>query len=257
MTSEAVKALADKYCLKTGDQVAPPPPKPAAAQDLVAAPTAPPVVQRVRWSDEKKAAFKAWGLAALYVAGPKAPVPRGIGDNRLGWPLRFGTMRTWEDPVTRAMDAASPYHWQGIWFRVWTSSPAHVRQLLTLLVDALAPSESLEEQQDTMAGEIARWVRAERVKKSWLDVGPDFDLPMSDRKAEQLLGLPPLPRDASEARARERRFLVMQHKFKSAVMALATSSAIECWDDDGVEAALERGERGRMKREVQTRGGRR
>jgi hypothetical protein len=251
MTRPDVKALADKYCLKTGDQVQPPPPKPPALAEPAASP--PP---RRRWSYDRKADFQRWGIAALYIAGPKAPVPRGIGDNRLGWPLRFGITQSWGDTITPILDTASPYHWQGVWFRVWAPTGPHARTLLTLLVDALAPSESFESQPGTLEDEIRRFIRAEPARHAWHDVGPDFDLPMPDRKVEQLLGLAPLPRTATTLEARERRFQLIRHKFKDAVIALASRHAIRTWDDDGVERSLDRMERERMASASRT-GGRR
>jgi hypothetical protein len=248
MTRPDVKALADKYFLKTADQLAKEPPKAKAPEPPA------PRKERVRWSYGKKEDFRRWGIAALYVAGPKAPVPRGIGDNRLGWPLRFGTMRTWEDSITRSMDAAAPYHWQGVWFRIWTPSMPHSHQLLALLVDALVPSEDIESESGSLAHEITRWIMAERtaerVKNSWLDVGPDFDLPMPDRKVEQLLGLTPLARNATTLQVRERRFQLVRHKFKTAIIDLACRHAIETWDDDGVERALDSWEKDRMAKAV-------
>jgi hypothetical protein len=242
MTRPDVKALADKYFLKTADQVpsASPKPRPPAPAEPAAMP------RRTRWSYDRKTDFQRWGIAALYVAGPRAPVPRGIGDNRLGWPLRFGFTQSWGDTITPIMDTASPYHWQGVWFRLWVPTGPHARTLLTLLVDALAPSESFESQPGTLEDEIRRFIMAERARHAWHDVGPDFDLPMPDRKVEALLGLPPLARNATTLQVRERRFLLIRHKFKSALVDLAARHAIETWDDDGVERALDRMERERM-----------
>jgi hypothetical protein len=169
-----------------------------------------------------------------------------MGDNRLGWPLRFGMTERWDDTITPIMDTASPYHWQGVWFRVWAPTRPRARELLSFLVDALSPSESFESQPGTLEDEIRRFIRSDPARHAWHDVGPDFDLPMPDRKVEALLGLSPLGRNATTLQVRERRFLLIRHKFKAAIIDLATRHAIETWDDDGVERALDRIERERM-----------
>lgn len=248
MTSDAVKRLADKYTMTTADKVPVPPPKPRTVDQPAAAPTP---RQRQRWDDARKDAFARWGITALYVAGPKAPVPRGIGDNRLGWPLRFGTTKVWEDNVTDVMDGASPYHWQGVWFRVWTPTRPHARQLLTLLVDALSPSEGFDSQPGSLEDEIRRFIRAEPARHAWHDVGEDFDFPTPDRKVEAQLGLTPLPRTAMVSEVRERRFVVVRHKFKAAIIDLAGRHAIETWDDDAVENEVHRRARERLTRMAQ------
>ena len=213
-------------------------------------PTPLPQAKRVRWSEERRDLFDQWGPVALYVAGPKAPVPRGVGDNRLGWPLRFGITETFQDNITRMMDIASPYHWQGVWFRVWTPSKPHARALLTAVIDRLAPSEEFESAPGSLEQEIRRWVRAERARHSWVDVGEDFNFPMPDVKVERALGLAPLPGNASRDGRAERRFTIVRHKFLAAVRDLATSVGTESWDDDAVESTLSRMETEAAARDV-------
>ncbi len=262
MTSDAVKALADKYSLRTGDKIAPPPARPRAPTafpiDIVEPSPAPQPAEppRTRWSTDRARMFKAWGPVALYVAGTRHPVPRGIGDNRLGWPLRIGMTSTWDDGITKNMDAQAPYHWQGVWFRVWTPSTAHYKRLAFEVVNALLPPDEEPGDGGSIEHEIRRWVRAERARHSWLDVGAEFDFPVADRKVEQALGLAPLPRTASTDAVRERKFLIVRHKFITAIRALATSRAIETWDDVGVERALDAGERQQQLKAVEGRRGR-
>ncbi len=256
MTSDAVKRLADKYMLGTADKLPPPGSRPRPT----ARPEAPAELPagRVRWSAQRRRLFQRWGIAALYVAGPKAPIPRGIGDNRLGWPIRIGgTGKTFADTITRVMDSYSPYHWQGVWFRVWTPSPAHVRRLAYEVLNRLLP-EDPEAPDGTVEAEIVRavrWLRmvdAEQVRHRWIDVGeaPDFDPSVKDSAVEAELGLRPLPPEAPGEAVRERRFKIVRRKLERAIRGLAEELAIETWDDAGVLAALERMEREEAKREV-------
>lgn len=253
-TDERVKRLADQYILGTADQVPRPKPKQLPAEP---APYRPP--GRVRWSDERKEFFKKWGIAALYVAGPDAPIPkppRHIGDNSLwGWPLRIGTTgKTFADTVTATADSWAAYHWQGVWFRTWVPTPAHARRLAFLVVNALLPDDGKTPAEGTIEGEITRWVRAEKARKSWIDVGPDFDLKIEDDAIERDLGLRPMPPGAPDEHVRERRFKVVRRKLELAILNLAAENTIETWTDFGVVRQLEAWERQAMWRDVEMRG---
>ena len=73
---------------------------------------------------------------------------------------------------------------------------------------------------------------------------------MPDAKVEQQLGLAPLARTATTGAVRERRYILVRHKLKTAIMRLALRNGIETWDDAGVEAALDRMVRERNERLV-------
>jgi hypothetical protein len=259
MTSEAVRRLADKYMLETGDRL---PPRPRRPDPPVPAP--PPVDEadaellpgRVRWSGRRLEMWRRWGLVALYVAGPKGPVPRGIGDNSLGWPLRIGKMqgRTFADNVTRIMDSYSPYHWQGVWFRVWAPSEAHQKRLAGHVIDRLI-QEDPAAPAGTIEGEIARWAhwaRAESMRHSWYDVGPepDFYPWLRDAAIEEDLGLRPMPVHADAAARRERRFKIVRAKLERAIHELAHEQAIETWSDEAALRQLDIWEAAEAQREV-------
>lgn len=108
-------------------------------------------------SPVKQAEFKSKGYAAVYVAGPAHPVPRKMGDNMGGWPIRVGVTQSWDDTITNTLDTGAALWWQGCLFRVWTASREHALRL---------------------EGAIAMYVaeRSEALRKAWLDLGPDLDL---------------------------------------------------------------------------------
>jgi hypothetical protein len=249
MTSEAVRRLANKYLLKTADLAPIPPPKPrvpmpneararslrpplpAAVQDL-----SPP--QRVRWNEERRDLFDRWGVVALYVAGTRGPEPRGLGDNRLCWWLRFGITGNYNDAITRIARDWHPNGWQGVWFRLWTPSKEHCVRLQELVIDALAPIAGPVAMADVLDEIDLRTICASRHDHSelWLDVGADFDTK---------IGLPNVPSASLDAEAKTRRFNELRFRFFAAIRHLAARNVIETWDDVGVEAVLDRMEAAR------------
>jgi hypothetical protein len=253
MTSEVVRALADKYSMKTGDLI---PPRPKARETVGAAtararparpmPAAIPALsppQRVKWSEERRDLFDRWGVVALYVAGTRGPEPRGLGDNRLCWWLRFGITANYHDSITRIARDWHPNGWQGVWFRLWTPSREHCVRLQELVIDALAPIAGPVAMADVLDEMDLRTICASRHENSelWLDVGSDFDAKV---------GLPNVPSASLDAEAKARRFNKLRFRFASAIRQLAGRNVIETWDDEGIEAALERMEAEQAARDV-------
>lgn len=117
---------------------------------------------RERWAPVKKHCFNALEPAAMYVAGNDGPEPRRFGDNMGAWPILLGQTRAWEDNVTPAMDRLSPMRERGVLFRVWTPSYEHSKRLMAL-------SEEMIRYRIDQG-------QAEKLRKSWVDMGPDTDL---------------------------------------------------------------------------------
>lgn len=109
------------------------------------------------WRPDRRPGDRVPAFAALYVAGPKHPVSKRIGDNRGCWPIRFGVTQAWQDQITNGLDGASPLYWQGMLFRVWCATPASASVLESLIREEL-PREM------------------EPLRKTWLDFGPELDV---------------------------------------------------------------------------------
>ncbi|KAB2918506.1 MAG: hypothetical protein F9K29_08035 [Hyphomicrobiaceae bacterium] len=233
MTSDAVRRLADKYRLKTGDQVPQPPPR---------AETTPAVKRRSRRSPEWTRTFEALQPAAVYIAGYAAPVPRGFADNRGVWPIRIGITTRWVDSLTKEMDRHQPVHWMGVWFRVWTLSFESAGQLAFAVANSIADmlepgSQGGEDPLSQMHREIVRWVRAEKLRNAFLDLGPDFDLEQINTQAVvRDLALAD-PQTAEENR--EQHFRIVRRKFELAIHHLAGDLCIQAWDGEAFDAYID------------------
>src|SRR5690606_13715026 len=103
-----------------------------------------------------------------------------------------------------------------------------------------------------LQAEIARWAKAERLKHSWIDVGPspDFLPHVPDRDIERALRLPPLDRDADERARSARRFAIVRAKMERGIHELAAAHGLDAWSDADVLERLERAERAEARREV-------
>lgn len=101
--------------------------------------------------------FRAADFCALYVAGPIDLVPRKMGDNRGGRPIKIGLTRSMQDTISANMDGASPYWEQRMLFRVWVEGHATARRLESLVLDALVNGAE------------------ERLRKSYHEMGAEFD----------------------------------------------------------------------------------
>ena len=198
MTSHAVKTLANKLGLKTADQVQRPAPKPPAAE---------PAKTRDRRSPEWRKAFSDLTPAAVYVCGHEAPVPRSFADNRGVWPVKIGITTRWEplDTLSKEMDRHHPVHWMGMWFRTWTLSGEDAGNLAFLVANAIsadpAGTQGYKDPVSQLHQEIVRWVRADKLRKGFVDIGEGFDLPAIDgAEVRKRLNMPQ-PVDQEEYRA--------------------------------------------------------
>ncbi len=254
MTSDAVRALADKYCLKTGDLIPIPRPKPRVppaptARSRPSPPTMPATVpdlsppQRPGWNPGRHDLFDRWGAVALYIAGTNGPEPRGVGDNRLNWWLRIGVTASFHDGITRPAHSWHPNSWQGVWFRLWTPSKEHTVRLQELLIDALAPIAGPAAMVDALDELDLRAICASRHEylDLWVNVGGDFDVNM---------GLAEVPSASLDAEAKARRFNELRFRFSTEIRKLAMHNVIETWDDEGVERMLDKLEAEEAARDV-------
>ncbi len=132
-TSASVKALADKYCLQTGDQVPrPAPPRPAPA---IVAPPAPALVDQapakapVKWPPGMTDVFNLMAPAALSIVATDGPVSvvvwgrngepeKRYGHNRGIWPARVAKTKTWRDGASSTWDR-NPFFYIGTQLRFW------------------------------------------------------------------------------------------------------------------------------------------
>lgn len=100
--------------------------------------------------------FRADDYTALYVAGPLEIVPRRMGDNRGGRPVRIGVTASLDDTVTPIADGWSPFWECRIHFRLWTRGDVFAKRILAAVQEIGA-------------------ARGEGARKSWIDFGPDYD----------------------------------------------------------------------------------
>lgn len=107
--------------------------------------------------DAVRRVFRRHEFCAVYVAGPSEVVPRKMGDNRGGRPIKLGITRALEDTISSHLDGASAYYEQRVLFRVWVQSFPVARKLEGLVIQALG-------------------VNAEGLRKAFWDMGADFQL---------------------------------------------------------------------------------
>lgn len=105
--------------------------------------------------DAVRRVFRRHEYCAVYVAGPNDVVPRKMGDNRGGRPIKLGITRALEDTISSHLDGASAYYEQRVLFRVWVKSFPIARRLEGLVIEALG-------------------VNAEGLRKAFWDMGPEF-----------------------------------------------------------------------------------
>ena len=235
MTSEAVRRIAAEFGLKTADQVPPPAPK---------RPMAAPARTRDRRSPEWWKVFRDLTPAAVYISGHDVPVPRSLADNRGVWPIRIGITTRWEplETLTKEMDRHHPVHWMGMWFRVWTLSGDDAGNLACHVASAIASYELVgtPNSPDHVADlqkEIVRWVRADKLRKGFVDIGSDFDLPTID--GEDIRRRLKMPAPADQEQHRTQYYEVIRNKLELAVHQLAGDHCIQAWDDEAFAAHIE------------------
>lgn len=225
MTSETVRRIADKYTMKTADQVQRPKPKHPPEPPLVLPP------QSAFWRTRKRDRFIEWDLYAIWVAGPRGPISPGIGHNRIRWPLLMGGTSSFADNVTKNAKRWWPYEPMGVWFRIWVRTPQHAQQLQFLVLEVLEHEQT--------------------PNPPWIDVDPYFNVGgRTTEQIEQALGLQPLPADAPTAKVRERGFRVARGKLEQFFVDVAERHGIEAYTDLGVGEELERWDQQEMARQV-------
>jgi hypothetical protein len=99
------------------------------------------------------------GFAALCITGTMELVPRKIGDNRGGRPIKLHISQSWEDTVTPGLSGSHPYHWHGLLYRIWTEGRPYAARLAQQVVEQVAIDEE----------------GMERLRSSFFDIGPDRD----------------------------------------------------------------------------------
>jgi len=188
-------------------------------------------------------AFKDLTPAAVYICGHNAPVPRSFADNRGVWPIKIGITTRWEplDTLTKEMDRHHPVHWMGLWFRVWTPSGEDAGALAFQVANAIAAepagTQGYQGPVSQLHQEIIRWVRADRLRKDFVDIGPDFDLPEID--GDEIRKRLKMPTPADQEQYRAQYYEVIRSKLELAVHHLAGDNCIQAWDDEGFAAHID------------------
>lgn len=186
-----ISQLKATYNLSTASDL-PPNPKPPDDHERV----------RIRWSQDKKHAFKVMAPAAMCIVATEGPVSvttydalgqvkKRFGHNRGCWPMRVATTSSWGDHISEAYDK-NPFVETRVQIRIWCKNEKDRDSL------ALKVAE--------MLGVMAEEAMGAQLRKSFHDVGPEIDLTM----------------------------LEMQ------IHALAERIGIVVWDDDGLSAHLDR-----------------
>jgi hypothetical protein len=205
---------------------------------------------RDRRSTEWHRAFTDLAPMALVAHGHLEPVPAGIGDNRVVWPIKLGTSGRWErlDSLSKEVERFHPVFPYRYWFRIWTLSGEAASSLAYALSNAIAdrierPAEPFSESApiDRLIAYYSREGRVlktgERLRNGYEDIGASFDLPSinSDHIRKGLeLGAP-----QTSAEAREQYYAVIRVKLEIAVHQLAGDNCIQAWDDEGFAAHVD------------------
>jgi hypothetical protein len=161
MTSATIHSLAEAHGLTTADKIRRPPG--AGIEDKK---------ERERWSAEKIALFHQLEPSAVYFAGNDGPEPRYFGDNMGSWPILLGTTASRVDNITANMDRFSPSKWRGLLFRAWTPEFAMTKRLLAFC--------------EGMIRDRIEQGSMERMRKSWVDFGPETDLKLFEFEVHTL-----------------------------------------------------------------------
>lgn len=129
-----------------------------------------------------------------------------------------------------------------MWFRVWTLSGDDAGYLASCVANAIvghevARSPGAQDQVADLQKEIVRWVRADKLRKGFVDIGSDFDLPAIDGEdiRKRLKMKPPGDQEQHRTQYHE----VIRYKLELAVHQLAGDHRIQAWDDEGFAAHVE------------------
>lgn len=140
------------------------------------------------WTREMKAEFERIGACAVYAAGPVALVPRRLGDNMGGRPVRLGTTTRWRDTISPNLDQGGYICEMRVLLRIWARTEAHAKHVIDLL----------------MIGFDGHY---DGLRNPWIDLGPQFDpqrLIMHVRNYETIVGCRLLTDPEMEAVVREK-----------------------------------------------------
>jgi hypothetical protein len=123
--------------------------------------------------DHVRAVFRKKAFTAVYVAGPSKLV--WVSDNRKSRPIKLGHSAALKDTISDVLDGAAYQAPQRVLFRIWVMGKPAAK----LLEDHLrARAEGL--------------AAVNKLRKAWVDMGPDFDESMFElevRSAAETLGL--------------------------------------------------------------------
>ncbi|MFN3624413.1 MAG: hypothetical protein ACK4TP_10160 [Hyphomicrobium sp.] len=186
----SIETLKEQYGLTTAAEI---PAKPKPADDHAQT--------RVRWSREKKHAFRAMAPAALCIVATDGPVSvvtydasgqvlARFGHNRGCWPMRVATTSSWADTITGAYDK-SPFVRTGVQIRVWCGDERKRDRLAEAVTGLL--------------GDMSEEAMGAALINGFVDAGPDVDMTL----------------------------------FEAEIHAIADRLKIVVWDDERLSARLD------------------
>ena len=175
MTSDTVKALADRYFLKTADKILPPKPKeeekPSAANTNTAQPDH--VEKRKIWPRWKTQLFEELRPHSICIVGTDRNVICNVENEDGSW-TQFGgnsgrmAMRadaslsgSWRDTVTPRFNN-NPFFDVRVQLRFWTDTELHAKAFALFIPESMA--------------KIADIAEPAKLKNGFIDVGYNFDL---------------------------------------------------------------------------------
>ncbi len=137
---------------------------------------------RVRWSREKKHAFREMGPAALCIVATDGPVSvvtydtggrviGRFGHNRGCWPARIAATAAWEDNISGAYDK-NPFVRTGVQIRVWCGDERRRDRLAEAVTGLLA------EMSEEAMGQVLR--------SGFIDMGPEVDMSLLEMRIHDI-----------------------------------------------------------------------
>jgi len=137
---------------------------------------------RVRWSREKKHAFREMSPAALCIVATDGPcsvvtydesgaVKARFGHNRGCWPMRVATTSSWADTITDAYNK-NPFQWTGVQIRVWCGDARRRDRLAEAVTGLLA--------------EMSEEAMGAGLMNGFVDVGVEVDLDLLEMRIHDI-----------------------------------------------------------------------